>query len=206
VLSTRATRDWRPLIFFAVLMFHIAIVLLAIRAARLPISPSAPMEEPLVLLLLPPKARIATDVPAPQTRVGQPRLAPSKAVEPKLAPNGSNAATGSPQQPPIDLEKEAQLAAQNAIANAARENDYRNLSALSPEQLSWLRQNHLEPVEPGIPWKYRRIEITEGGFPIIHINDHCVAIPLMLMMVFCKIGHIEPKGDLFDHMRDPEKH
>ncbi len=29
-----------------------------------------------------------------------------------------------------------------------------------------------------------------------------VAIPFLMMMVFCKIGHIEPKGDLFEHMRD----
>jgi hypothetical protein len=80
---------------------------------------------------------------------------------------------------------------------------YRDLSALSPEQLRWVRQNHLEAAKPGIAWKYRRVEITEGGFPIIHINDHCVAIPFLMMMVFCKIGRIEPKGDLFEHMRDP---
>lgn len=92
---------------------------------------------------------------------------------------------------------------QDAIANAAKENGYRNLAALSPEQLKWVRQNHLEPATPGFTWKYRRVEITEGGFPIIHINDQCVAIPFLLMMVFCKIGHIEPQGDLFEHMRDP---
>jgi hypothetical protein len=104
--------------------------------------------------------------------------------------------------PKIDWEKEAELAIQNAIANADQQSAFRNLSALSPEQRSWVRQNHLAPAPPGIPWKYRRVEVAEGGFPIIHINDHCVAIPFLMMMVFCKIGHIEAKGDLFKHMRD----
>jgi len=79
---------------------------------------------------------------------------------------------------------------------------YRNLSALSPAQLSWMRDNHLEPAAPGIPWTYRRVEVAQGGFPIIHINDHCIAVPFLMMMVFCKIGHIESNGGLFDHMRD----
>jgi hypothetical protein len=135
--------------------------------------------------------------------VGQPQLVTSKARLSEPAATASNAITVAPQLPKIDWEKEAELAAQNTIANAGKQNGYRNLSALSPEQMSWVRQNHLEPAEPGIPWKYRRVEIAEGGFPIIHINDHCVAIPFLMMMVFCTIGHIEPKGDLFEHMRDP---
>jgi hypothetical protein len=117
----------------------------------------------------------------------------------------SSTTTNTPEElpPNIDWDKEAELAAKNAVANADKQNTNRNLSALSPAQLEWVRQNHLEAAPPGIPWKYRRIEVAEGGFPIIHINDHCVAIPLLVMMVFCKIGHIEPKGDLFDHMQDP---
>lgn len=202
-MSTRDTRDWRPVIFLAVLVFHIAIVLVVIRAARLPISLSTPMNDPLVLLLLPHKARATADVSTPPRPVGRPQLATSKARVSEPAATASNAIIVAPQLPKIDWEKEAELAAQNTIANTGKQNGYRNLSALSPEQLSWVRQNHLEPAEPGIPWKYRRVEIAEGGFPIIHINDHCVAIPFLMMMVFCALGHIEPKGDLFEHMRDP---
>lgn len=103
----------------------------------------------------------------------------------------------------IDWEEEAERAAENAIANSDEENGFRDLSALSPQQLDWIRRNHMEPAQPGIAWTYRRVEITKGGFPIVHINDHCVAVPFLLVMVFCQIGHIEPNGRLFEHMRDP---
>ena len=105
--------------------------------------------------------------------------------------------------PPVDWGKEAEIASKNAIKNAETRDAYRDLSALSPAQLNWVRKNHLEPAAPGIQWKYRRVEVTEVGFPIIHINDHCIAVPFLMMMLFCRIGYIEPKGDLFDHMRDP---
>jgi hypothetical protein len=136
--------------------------------------------------------------PAEKRQLAAPKPRPSKT---EAAP--SNAITVAPSEPKIDWEEEAERATRDALTNAGRENDYRNLSALSPEQLSRVRQNHFEPVAPGIPWKYRRVEVTEGGFPIIHINDHCVAIPLMMFMVFCTIGHIEPNGDLFENMRAP---
>jgi hypothetical protein len=203
-LSTTDIRDWRLLILIAVLMCHIAIVLLVIRAARTPNSSSMPRYEPLVLLLLPPRVRVP-DAVTSHRPADQPSSTAPKVRATKPSDTADNAISVSPiEQPPrIDWEKEARKAAQEAIADADKQNAYRNLSALSPEQLSWVRKNHLEPTVPGIPWKYSRIEVTEGGFPIIHINDHCVSIPFMMFMVFCKIGHIEPKGDLFDHMRDP---
>lgn len=203
LLSTTDTRDWRSLIFLAVLTFHTAIVLLIIRAARQQIYPPQSMNTPLILLLLPNQAR------APSDSVTQPRrtdhLSPAASnahtSQSPAPPNSPITVTPDEQLPPIDWEQEAKLAAQSDIAS--KQHAYRDLSALSPAQLSWVRQNHFEPAPPGIPWKYRTVEVTEGGFPIIHINDHCVAIPFLMMMVFCKIGHIEPKGELFEHMRDP---
>ena len=205
LLSTRDARDRRPLIFLAVLLFHAAFVLLVIRTSRLPIFSSTSVYGPLVLLLLPHETRVPADPSMPRRPADQQILAASKSRASKPEAATSNAITVPPDLPKIDWEKAADLAAQNAIANADKENGYRNLAALSPEQLSWVRQNHMEPAQPGIVWKYRRVEITEGGFPIIHINDHCVAIPFLMMMVFCTIGHIEPRGDLFKHMRDPHR-
>jgi hypothetical protein len=129
----------------------------------------------------------------------------SKPRTTRRSDTADNSITARPAEPPprIDSGKEAEQATADAIANTEKQSTYRNLSALSPEQRSWLRENQMKPAAPGIPWKYHRVEVTEGGFPIIHINDHCVAIPLMMFMVFCKVGHIEPQGDLFDHMRDP---
>jgi hypothetical protein len=186
-------------------MVHAAFVLLAIRTARLQSSLPTPMNEPLVLLSLPHKARVAADVSASRRSASQGQLATSKSRASNPEAATSNAITVTPELPKIDWEREAELAAKNATANTEKENGYRDLSALSPEQLSWVRQNHMEPAQPGIAWTYRRVEITKGGFPIIHINDHCVAVPFLLMMVFCQIGHIESNGHLFDHMRDPTK-
>lgn len=201
-MSVRESREWRPLIFVAVLMCHIAVVLLVILAARSSLSTSILQRDPLVLVVLPPKA----DTPEPAT-VHPPKRPPSasrlRAARPSATGDDSESVPAAGQPPRIDWEKEAEQAAKDSAATAAKADAYRNLSALSPEQLRWVRQNHLEPAPPGMPWKYRRVEITKGGFPIIHINDHCVAIPLMMFFVFCQIGHIEPKGDLFDHMRDP---
>src|ERR1700736_3318171 len=89
LLSTRDTRDWRPLILLAV--FHMAIVLLVIRAARLPISLSTPMNEPLLLLLLPHKARATADLSTPSLPAGQSQLAASKARASKPVATASNA-------------------------------------------------------------------------------------------------------------------
>jgi hypothetical protein len=54
---------------------------------------------------------------------------------------------------------------------------YRDLAALSPGQPSRLRQSEMEPADASIPWKDRRIKITERGFPIFRISDRCVVMP-----------------------------
>src|ERR1700684_2191873 len=56
LLDTKDSRDRRPLIFLAVLISHVAIVLLLIRTARQAISSPRSAEESLVVLLLPDKA------------------------------------------------------------------------------------------------------------------------------------------------------
>jgi hypothetical protein len=155
-----------------------------------------------VLLILPNGTRNTADVQAlPQPEVKPPK---SRSKVRSLNSRQDDVATVAREKlpPAIDWEKEAEIASNNAITNVDTQNAYRNLSALSPAQRSWVRQNHLEPARAGIQWKYRRVEVAEGGFPIIHINDHCIIVPFLMMMVFCQIGHIEPKGDLFDHMRD----
>jgi hypothetical protein len=63
----------------------------------------------------------------------------------------------------------------------------------------------MEPVPPGIPWAHPRVEYTEGGLPIIWVNDHCVVVPMMMFLMFCKVGHIEANGDLFKHMQEPRE-
>jgi hypothetical protein len=199
-LRTKDTLDARPLILLAVLILHAAIVLLLLRPARLSTN-SGTSDEPLILMLL-------HSIPPPATGVATPRPAPaSKARSAKRepAPAPDNAITlppEAPQQPGVDWQREAELAAQSAVADAEREGKFRDLSSLTPLQLDWIKRNHMEPAPPGIHWKRPRVEFIDRGvpIPIIWINERCV---LVTVMVFCGIGHIEADGGLFNHMRDP---
>ena len=108
--------------------------------------------------------------------------------------------------PGIDWRRELELAAQNQASNADKQQKFRDLSkSMSPAQLDWLKRHHMEPANnPGKRWKRPRVEVTAGGLPIVHLNDHCVLVPLFLIpMVFCSIGHMDSDGQLFDHMHDP---
>jgi hypothetical protein len=186
-------RYWRPLVFIAVLMSHAVIVLLFIRSARLLISSPRDSFEPLVLMLLHDDARAAPDALTPPRAPVPPR----RVVSPPAAAPYAQA----PPQPKIDWEQEAASAAQNYIADAEKQKKYRDLSALSPEQLSWSKRNHMQPMPPGIAWTHPRFEFDRhSGLPIFWINDHCV---LVTLMVFCGIGKIEVNGELFKHMREP---
>jgi hypothetical protein len=197
------TRDRRPLVFLAVLVSHAVIVLLLVRAVRQPISPHNDPYEPLVLVLLHDGTRAITN--AVMTR--RPEVSPPavpRAPDLRLAPVPDDAIEAPQEAPPppaIDWEHEAELAARNGVAETEKQRKYRDLSALSAEQLSWAKKNHMEPAAPGIPWTHPRFEFdAHTGLPVFWINDHCV---LVTLMVFCAIGHIETNGGLFKHMGDP---
>jgi hypothetical protein len=61
---------------------------------------------------------------------------------------------------------------------------------------------------PGIAWNYaatHRVEALPGGVTVIHLNDHCALAFLIVLPFFgCQIGKIPARGDLFDHMTDPQ--
>lgn len=118
---------------------------------------------------------------------------------------GSNAITLSPaekKQYNIDWDRESELAIQSSIAKMAMENGYRDMSKLTPEQLEWVKQNHLEPM-PEFQWdKNSRGEMLRHG--IIKLNDYCV---LVVVIPFCRFGgKIQYNGDLFKDMHDPKVH
>jgi hypothetical protein len=189
-LNTTDAHDRRPLILLGVLVSHAVVVLLLIRAARQPIFPQYISQEPLVLMYLHDGVRAITQAVSPRPRARLPPM-PSATAQ---------ATTPPPQAPPpaaIDWEQQAELAARNGVA-AEKQKDYRDLSALSPEQLSWIRNNHMQPATPGIPWTHPRFEFdAHSGLPVFWINDRCV---LVMLMVFCGVGHREASGDLFKHM------
>jgi hypothetical protein len=99
----------------------------------------------------------------------------------------------------IDWERESALVVQSRIAEAAKDKNYRDLSSLTPEQLDWVRKNHMEPM-PGFQWdRNSRGQMLRHG--IIKLNDYCV---LVVVIPFCQFGgKIQYNGDLFKDMHDP---
>jgi hypothetical protein len=117
-------------------------------------------------------------------------------------PNDSNAITVAPpeqQRPYIDWDRESALAVQSSIAEAAKNNNYRDLSSLTPEQLDWVKKNHFQPMQ-GFQWdRNSRGQMLLHG--IIKLNDYCV---LVVVIPFCRFGgKIQYNGDLFKDMHDP---
>jgi hypothetical protein len=211
-------RRRRSLVFLVVLMLHAALVLLAARPAQQRVPPTAHAVEPLVLLYLhAPAAGTGAAAPAaPAGRVETPKHTQSRGEavaheatpvpKPDLQPPDLQADVQPPANPPLDIDwiSQVHLAAQSSVAAAEQAGRYRDLSKLSTAQQDWIKKNHLEPAVPGIAWTHPRVEF-DNGLPIIWINDHCVAVPALMMMVFCGIGHIEANGDLFKHMHDPRE-
>lgn len=47
-----------------------------------------------------------------------------------------------------------------------------------------------------------RIERTADGQTLLRLSDRCVLVNLLLPV--CQLGRIAARGDLFEHMNDPE--
>jgi hypothetical protein len=195
-------RNSRRLIFLAVVVLHGAVVFLLLRATHQLQAPLRASEEPLAFLLFhsrePPPVTTAAGTQlnskASKRKPPEPPATSLQATTPQRMQAPSEAA------PNIDWQQEAELAALNGVANADKERNYRNLGGISEAQLKWVRDNHMVQMAPGMVWAHPRVEIDKATLiPIVHINDHCV---LVLVLVFCSVGHITPNSHLLDHMRD----
>ncbi len=202
VAGCGATRKSRLLIFLGVLLLHGAGVMWLVKSHQGVRWRDRAGGEPLVFLPLP--KEVQRETPAAASPAA-PTPVPLRRKKPVIEPPQNNAITlpaepSSEALPKIDWDQEAQQAASNALTELGKEYAYRNLAGLSPEQLKFVRDNHLVPMTPGIVWAHPRVEVDPDTLiPIIHINDHCV---LVLLIPFCVIGHIRPNDHLFDHMHD----
>jgi hypothetical protein len=174
-------------------------VVVVIRAVRFA-SVGKPHDESLLLLQLhrpsaPTEGASTATAPAPASR-------PHAAKRQNPPDNSITLPQDAPARPHIDWQRESEVVAELSVADAEKDANYRNLSGLSQEQLSWVQHNHMQPAPPGIPWHHPRFQFDKTtGLPIFWINDHCV---LVTVFVFCGIGHIEADGELFKHMKDPK--
>jgi hypothetical protein len=203
-VSLRDKAPRRYLVWLVVVLAHAGLI-----AAILPSFPrfSEEMRNPghsLSLLQFPndsaridlAKITVRTDVGAAHPNINLDLPLPAM-------PSDTNAITLSPaeQQPQrIDWDRESALAVQSSVAQAVREKNYRDLSSLTPEQLDWVKKNHMEPM-PGFQWD-RNSRGAMLRYGIVKLNDYCV---LIVVMPFCRFGgKIQYSGDLFKDMHGTE--
>jgi hypothetical protein len=113
--------------------------------------------------------------------------------------------------PPVDWLGEAELAARNQIASEAdRKRSANWLSrATDPETHPLaLAMKPLFGKTPEFGWSHEhthRVEHPPGGPLLLWINKRCaIAFMGLAIMPACMIGHMEPNGALFEHMKDAD--
>jgi hypothetical protein len=200
----RDTARRRYIVLIVVAFAHAGLIAAMLLARPLPSREVRNPIDYLSLLMLPhDPAKIDTGKIAVKINpvVSSPRL--NTELSPMPNQIGSNAITLSAaeqKQHDIDWDRESDLAVESSIAQVAKENSYRDMSKLTPEQLEWVKKNHMEPM-PGFQWdRNSRGELLRHG--IVKLNDYCV---LVVVIPFCRFGGtIQYNGDLFKDMHDPK--
>jgi hypothetical protein len=180
----------RPIEFFVVVLLHCVIIIFLMKSTQGHFATTVE-SEPLIVNFL--RRVIPThETVTPPAR----KISPARAVaNSQSVQTGSPAADAAmsdsaptPAAPLIDWTREANMAAQDALAKAEIEKHYRNLAGLSPSQLEWARRMRLAPVSVDSPFESKH-------------DGHCAFIGPIF---FCdmKIGKRKVRGDLFKNMRE----
>jgi hypothetical protein len=201
-VSLRDEAPKRYLVWLVVVLAHAGLITaMMLSRPRLSRERSNPTHS-LSLLQLPnlsatndrPKITVQPDTGAPRLTINADLPLP-----PMI---NNNAITLSPaeQQEQQHIDWDRELTVQSSMAQARKEKNYRDLSSLTPEQLDWVKKNHMEPVTE-FQWdRNSRGQMLRHG--IIKLNDYCV---LIVVIPFCQFGgKIQYNGDLFKDMHDPK--
>jgi hypothetical protein len=108
-----------------------------------------------------------------------------------------SSADAPPKPPSIDWQQEAQTAAARAADALEME---RRKGKLAPDPRFARPTPRRE-----FGWdqsQIHRVEALPEGGTIIHLNDRCSLVLNGFILPVCKIGKIEARGDLFEHMGD----
>ena len=191
----------RVVLLAAVFALHAgALVLLVEETRSRPVYGEAETSPLLVWLIEPLERPRFQPPPRPSSRAAR-TAAPAQITEsPPPSPSATPAAPGTA----IDWALEAAQSA-DAQAQAARQHE-RQARALAPTPSPMFAA---PPKRHEFGWDYARIHRVEpiGGLgTVIHLNDRC-AVALFIIIPFgggCALGKPAARGDLFDHMHDPE--
>jgi hypothetical protein len=198
-----AARLLRPTILAVVVALHAALLLIASRwQTRLVLR----TEESLVFLPLAAHVQSAEQASRPPSL---PRKQPAPAHDTQLV------VVPTPAEPPPAEQKPA-IVDWNAEARLTAKRHAQSATAPQPRALDkhgagtdldgGLRSD--QGYAPEFGWDHahtHRVEALEGGGSILWINDRCfIVMAGLIPFPVCGIGKIPARGDLFDHMRDPQ--
>jgi hypothetical protein len=191
-------RTMRALAFVAAAVGHVALVALLMHPSRR--DTREVVDEPrMVVVFLEPNSSVSaaavSDSPAPRVTIKTPpvdlnsaiTLPPREEVEVPLNP------------PAIDWQEESRTAAARAAQGLESERRRKGSVGVDP------RFARPAPRAPEFGWdqsKIHRVESLPGGGLVIHLNDRCSLTLSGFLIPMCKLGRIDARGDLFDHIGD----
>jgi hypothetical protein len=187
--------------FVAVAAAHAALFVVLVKV-RLTLAPTVEPETSMILFMLPSK-EIAPSAPPPNASP-HPAARHARLPEPKAKPSEPSPEDAKSSAPVmIDWAKEAQLAATRQID--ADEAAARRAATFSTHKKVPASLAAPPPAPPQFHWSYastHRLEsLPDGGF-ILNLSDRCAIVFAIMLIPVCKVGVIEPRGDLLQHMDD----
>jgi hypothetical protein len=189
--------------FVAVAAGHAALFIV-LATMHLTVTPTTDLETSMILFTLPSKDATPQQAPLPtrpeRARSMQHARPPEAAVHPRdQAPER----TQSSAPVAIDWAKEAERAAARQIDED--EVAARRAAALSAHTKAPSSLAPLPPPPPQFGWSHaatHRLESFPGGM-ILNLTDRCAIVFSIMLIPVCKVGDMEPRGDLLEHMDDP---
>jgi len=189
----------RAATFLVVLAIH-AVLFLLFAVLRTPTrTPSEVDVPPTTLIFLPEVVKPVESAPAPPAAghiVRFRRIPARESSTPEPA--------GITPPPAPDWRAEAGIAANNVLEAERRKHD--NPSALEPHDFSGVTPGSTDTSKPRFGWSHaatQRVEVVPGGI-LLNVTDRCaIGLLFLVPLVGCKVGHMETRGDLFEHMGDP---
>jgi hypothetical protein len=198
-MSSRAATP-RVLALTGVVVIHAGALVLLISLTRTQLMRTVPDGGPSVLVFLQAgeSQRPSPDAAARRPRIGR-ASAPASGASPEVRPPVIGSSPGTV----IDWAAEAAGAAARQVESERERR--RQTTALTPVPSPMFAGR---PRPPQFHWDHSRTDRLEG-FPVfatvVHLSERCTLVVFVIFpMGGCAIGAIPARGDLFEHIHDPE--